>query len=310
MHPKPRLLVSACLVGEAVRFDGGHRRHALVTSLGTHAELVPVCPELEAGLGVPRPSLRLVSDGGRLRMLSSTGADETARVANAGERLLDACGVIDGAILKKNSPTCGPHRVRIYGTNGMPLRPGVGSFASAVAVRFPHAAIEDEGRLEDDGLRDSFLARVFTHARLRELFSRRWRAADIVGFHTIHKLLVMCHSPRAYRALGRLVARCREYDRETFQDLYTKGLLEALAVGTARGRHTTVLQHMAGYVSGDLDRESRRELHEVIGEYASGLEPLATPRTLLRHHVRRLDVEYLKRQLYLQPYPRELSPER
>lgn len=307
MYPKPRLLVSSCLLGEAVRFDGGHRRSTFVTTLGAHAELVPVCPEIASGMGAPRPSLRLVAADGRLRMLSSAGADETGRVRDAATRVLDAAGELDGAVLKKGSPTCGPDRVKVYGENGMPLHPGIGLFAAAVSDRHPHLAIEDEGRLQDELLRDSFLARAFAHARLRHLFSRQWRTSDVVAFHAAHKLLVMAHSPRAYRNLGRLVARCRDLAPDTFQQTYTRELMAALATQAGRGRHTTVLQHMAGYVSADLDAASRRELHEAINDYLAGLEPLGTPRALLRHHVRRLEVEYLKQQHYLQPYPRELA---
>jgi uncharacterized protein YbgA (DUF1722 family) len=240
-------------------------------------------------------------------MVSSTGADETERVGGAGTRVLDGCGPIDGAILKKGSPTCGPARVKIYGANGMPLQAGVGLFAAAVAARLPDVAVEDEGRLQDEFLRDSFLARVFTHARLRALFSREWRGADLVSFHTAHKLLLMAHSPRAYRELGRLVASRGDHPRETFSPIYTSAVFEALAATASRGRHANVLQHMAGYVSDRLDREERRELHDAIGDYADGLEPLGTPRALLRHYVRRFGIDYLKAQTYLEPYPRELS---
>jgi uncharacterized protein YbgA (DUF1722 family)/uncharacterized protein YbbK (DUF523 family) len=308
MSTRPRLLVSACLLGEAVRFDGGHRRSAFVAStLGAHVDIVPVCPEVESGLGTPRPSLRLVSDrSNRLRMVSSTGADQTEAIQHASARLLDSSGLdgLDGAILKKGSPSCGPARVKIYGENGMPLHAGRGLFAEALTGRVPHLAVEDEGRLQDDALRDSFLARIFTHARLRALFDGAFSIGRLVEFHTQHKFLLLAHSPRDYRELGRLVARASHMNRATLQRDYVAGVMRALSQPATPGRHANVLQHMAGFVRPHTDADSRNELHAAIAEYANGLQPIDAPRALLEHHVRKNGVAYLQQQAYLRPYPK------
>lgn len=308
MQPKPRVLASSCLLGAAVRFDGGHRRSSFVTMLGSHVDFVPVCPEVEAGLGVPRPSLRLVDDGRRLRMLSARGTDETERIHDAGRRILLRAGTdLDGAVLKKGSPSCGPERVKVYGANGMPLHPGQGLFAGQLRDRWPRLAVEDEGRLEDAGLRDSFLVRIFAHARVRGLFAGRWTPGQLVAFHARHKLLLMAHSPKLYQDLGRLVARAGELAADALRDTYVDGLMHALSIPARRGRHLNVLQHMAGYVSAGLDSESRRELHGVLAEFGDGLLPVSAARTLLQHHMRRQQVRYLQQQVYLQPYPPALA---
>jgi uncharacterized protein YbgA (DUF1722 family)/uncharacterized protein YbbK (DUF523 family) len=305
MEARPRVVVSACLLGAPVRFDGGHRRHAFVTSLGVHVDFVPVCPEVEAGLGAPRPSLRLVSPTGaespgrRLRVISSRGRDATDNIDAASARLLAQAGEVDGVVLKKGSPPCGPVRVKVYGTNGMPLRPGRGVFAGAVVDATPWLPVEDEGRLEDARLRDSFLARVFTHARLRRLLAGRWSMADLVSFHAEHKLLLLAHHQSGCRQLGQLVARGASLEREELATRYRDMLMAVLSTPVPRGPHVNVLQHMAGHFTHRLDPASRAELQAVIGDYASGAQPLAAPRTLLRHHIRHHGVSYPARQAYL-----------
>jgi uncharacterized protein YbgA (DUF1722 family)/uncharacterized protein YbbK (DUF523 family) len=306
MECRPRLLVSACLLGEAVRFDGGHRRSDFALRLGAHVDLVPVCPEVEAGLGTPRPSMRLVA-GNRLRMVSSNGEDVTHVVRQACARLVDV-GVdgIDGALLKKGSPSCGPERVKVYGENGMPLQSGRGFFAEALARRHPCLPIEDEGRLQDPGLRQSFLARVFTHARLRALFGPAFTVGNLVAFHSRHKLLLMAHSPRAYRDMGRLVARAASMEVEELRNAYVSGVMEALSHVVTPGRHANVLQHIAGYVSRAVDAPSRAEIQELVSEFRRGLQPLAAPRAVLQHHVRTQGITYIQQQVYLEPYPRAI----
>jgi uncharacterized protein YbgA (DUF1722 family)/uncharacterized protein YbbK (DUF523 family) len=307
MGARPRLLVSACLVGEAVRFDGGHRRSALVSSLGAHVDLIPVCPEVEAGLGTPRPSLRLVSSDGRLRMVSSKAQDVTEVVQGACDLLAGAAPDVDGALLKKGSPSCGPERVKIYGENGMPLQAGRGMFADALARRHPALPIEDEGRLQDADLRHSFLARLFTHARLRELFGEGFTLSALRAFHARHKLLLMAHSPRAYAALGRAVANAHNLGTDELREAYISGVMEALGHAASRGRHANVLQHIAGYVSRGVDAPSRQEIRALIAEFQGGLQPLAAPHALLRHHVRQQGLDYIAQQVYLNPYPKAIA---
>lgn len=214
----------------------------------------------------------------------------------------DLCGYI----LKKDSPSCGMTRVKVYGGDGPPAKSGVGLFARALIARHPHLPIEEEGRLEDPGLRENFIERVFAFRRLRDLFESRWTIGDLVRFHTGHKLVLLSHSTQAYTRLGRLVAAAKTADRAALRAQYTAGFMDALAVIATRKRQTNVLQHMAGYFKKTLDAASREELLALIDDYRLGLVPLIVPITLFRHHVRVHEVQYLASQVYLSPHPAEL----
>ena len=309
--PRPiRIGISSCLLGESVRFDGGHKRDEFLTeSLGPFADWVPVCPEVECGFGTPREPMRLVRVGKGLRLLTvKTAVDLTDRMAAYTRRrvaLLEREHLC-GYVLKKNSPSCGLERVKIYGAARLPEKSGRGLFAAGLVERFPSLPIEEEGRLADPRLRENFVERVFAYERLRRLFSGRWSIGSLVAFQTAHKLILMAHSPLAYRELGRLVARAREVARAELEGRYTGMFMSALAVIATPRRHTNVLQHMAGYLKKHLDAASRAELHTAIDHYRRGLVPLVVPLTLLRHHVRVHGVSYLAGQLYLAPHPKEL----
>jgi uncharacterized protein YbgA (DUF1722 family)/uncharacterized protein YbbK (DUF523 family) len=309
--PRPvRIGISACLLGEHVRFDGGHKRDAFLTeTFGQFVEWVPVCPEVECGLGTPREAMRLVRAEHGLRLLTvKTGRDLTASMERYSRSRVSALVREDlsGYVLKKDSPSCGLERVKIYDSHGSPARRGRGVFAAALAAAFSHLPIEEEGRLADPRLRDNFVERVFAYSRLRTLFDARWTADDLVRFHTAHKLLLLAHAPEAYRRLGRLVAGAQQVSRQDLERRYVEGFMQALArLATAR-LHTNVLQHMAGYFKNRLDAASKRELVDAIADYRLGLVPLVVPLTLVRHHVRALDVTYLAGQLYLDPHPKEL----
>lgn len=305
-----RIGVSSCLLGRKVRFDGGHKRDTFVVdSLGKYVEFVPVCPEAEAGLGVPRESMRLVRGGEGIRLVTvNTGHDRTDAVSRWSARKLRdlAAEELCGFILKKDSPTCGLERVRVYGDKGIPQRHGRGVFAEALVDAFPHLPIEEEGRLSDPGLRENFIERIFAFDRLRQLFAGRWSVGDLVRFHTAHKLTILAHVPAAYQRLGRLVAGARTRPRQEVRDVYTRDFMTALSVVSTRGRHANVLQHMLGYFKKSLDGDSRNELSDLIRRYAAGHVPLVVPLTLLKHHIRREQVEYLAGQVYLEPHPAEL----
>jgi uncharacterized protein YbgA (DUF1722 family)/uncharacterized protein YbbK (DUF523 family) len=302
--------VSSCLLGEAVRFDGGHKRDRFVADLlGEFVEWVPVCPELEAGMGVPRPPLRLVRADEGLRMVEiRSGRDHTRRMERYGVRRVRALRDLDlcGYVLKKDSPSCGMTRVKVYGGKGMPKRDGRGLYASALIEAFPNLPIEDEGRLNDPGLRENFVERVFAYRRLRQLFRGRWTNGQVVAFHTAHKLQLMAHSPDAFRALGRWVASVKRTPRSDFRARYERDFMEAFAKLASRGRNANVLQHAAGYLKKRLDPASRAELADLVHDYRRGLVPLVVPITLLRHHARRLEIDYLNGQTYLEPHPKEL----
>jgi uncharacterized protein YbgA (DUF1722 family)/uncharacterized protein YbbK (DUF523 family) len=305
-----RLGISACLLGEQVRFDGGHKRDAFLTeTFGRFVQWVPVCPEVECGFGTPREAMRLVRVEEEVRLLTvKTVIDLTGRMERYSRSRVSALAGenLSGYVLKKDSPSCGFERVKVYGEQGAPSRAGRGVFAAALVEAFPHLPVEEEGRLTDPRLRDNFVERVFAYWRLRSLFETRWTVGDIVRFHTAHKLLLLAHATEAYQRLGRLVAGARGVQRRDLERRYVEGFMQALAELATIRRHTNVLQHMAGYFKDRLDAASKRELADAIEDYRRGLVPLVVPLTLVRHHVRVLDVPYLAGQVYLDPHPKEL----
>ena len=311
----PRIGVSSCLLGETVRYDGGHKRDPyLVETLGPLVEWVPVCPEAEVGLGTPREPIRLVRDTRRrdgVRLVSQSGEQLTARMqrfARGRLRALAKAG-LSGYILKKDSPSCGLERVKVWqGDAGRAAeRSGRGIFAAELLRQYPNLPVEEEGRLHDPVLRENFFERVFAYQRLRALFSRRWTVGALVGWHTTQKLALMAHSPVRYRELGRLVAEAREIPRAELCRRYEDEFMSAMRLHATRARHTNALMHAVGHLKRGLDRASRDDLLAVLEDYRLGLVPRIAPLTLLRHHARRLDVAYLLEQSYLNPHPKELA---
>lgn len=305
--------VSSCLLGVKVRFDGGHKRSDfLVDTLGSLVEFVPVCPEVEIGLGVPRETIRLVRDSNTAHALklvtNNTGIDLTDKMSSYAQRRVVALGreELSGYVLKKDSPSCGMERVRVYGSSGMPTRDGSGLFAAALMRQYPCLPVEEEGRLNDPRLRENFIERVFAYRRLRSLFSSRWTLGGLVQFHTAHKLTLMAHSPQAYKELGRFVAAAKRLARDKVRERYEFAFMEALKKLATTARHTNVLHHMLGYLRPHLDQDSRDELVALIDDYRRGLVPLAVPIALFRHYVRKFDIAYLRGQVYLEPHPKEL----
>jgi len=305
-----RIGVSACLLGDEVRYDGGHKRDSFLTEiLGPLVEWVKVCPEVEVGMGTPRESIRLVDESGAIRLRTvRTGVDHTASMTAYAVRRAAALEDDDlcGYVLKKDSPSCGMTRVKVYGGKEPGRRVGIGIFAQALLARFPHLPVEEEGRLTDGRLRENFIERVFAYRRLRDLFESRWSVGDLVRFHTAHKLVLLAHSTPAYTRLGRMVAEARAAERALLRSQYTAGFMDALTTIATPKRHTNMLHHMVGYFKETLDASSRAELLASIEDYRLGLVPLVVPITLLRHHVRVHDVRYLEEQIYLAPHPKEL----
>jgi uncharacterized protein YbgA (DUF1722 family)/uncharacterized protein YbbK (DUF523 family) len=311
-HPSGpiRVGVSTCLLGEKVRYDGNHKRDSfLVDTLGPFVEWVPVCPEVESGMPVPRPPVRLARSGGALRMVEvDSGADHTRRMLDYSRRRVGELAERDlcGYVLKKASPSCGMERVKVWNAGGQATRDGRGLFASALIEAMDSLPVEEEGRLSDADLRENFVERIFAFRRLKALFSARWTIGDLVDFHTAHKLQLMAHSETAYRTLGPLVAASRSLPRAELQARYMGRFMEALRHRATVRRHTNVMSHMIGHFRGRLDQGSRAELRDVIEDYRRHLVPLIVPITLIRHHARSLEVDYLLRQVYLDPHPKEL----
>lgn len=305
-----RLGISSCLLGELVRYDGGHKRDRfLVDTLGPYVEWVPVCPEMEVGMGVPRESIRLERNAGAVRLVAlKSQQDHTDAMGKWARKRLTELAKEDlcGYILKSRSPTCGMERVAVYDESEVPSKEGVGAFARPLLERFPDLPVEEEGRLHDPKLRENFIERIFACQRLRSLFATGWRVREVIEFHAQHKLVLMAHSPADYRQLGQQVAAIQQTPRAVFRRNYERAFMAALRKKATKGRHTNVLQHAAGYVSKELDAASRHELGDLIGDFRNGLVPLIVPITLMRHYVRRFQIAYLERQYYLDPHPKEL----
>jgi len=313
-HPGPlRLGISSCLLGQNVRYDGGHKRNPfLMEVLGRYIEWVPVCPEVDIGLGTPRPPIRLErhSGSGVRLVMPDTGDDLTERMTVYAEGKVDALRSerLAGYVLKSGSPSCGTERVRQYDDNGVPSRDGVGLFAEVLKRRWPGLPVEEEGRLHDPRLRENFITRTYARGRWLELEAAGLSMHGLASFHARHKYLLMSRDPEGARALGRLLgdAGGSEEPIEQVAAAYESGFHRTLQRLPSIGRHTNVLQHLAGYVSDAIDDGDRAELGEAIHGYRSGLVPLIVPVVLLRHYVRRLEVDYLADQVYLQPHPHEL----
>lgn len=307
---KIRVGISSCLLGQQVRFDGGHKHDRRLTrDLNDHFAWVPICPEVELGLGAPREAMRLVrsADGVRMRT-SKTGHDLTDDMIDYAERRVEELRSwnLRGYILKKDSPTCGMERVKVYNEHNIPERSGTGLYAESLLAAHPNLPVEEEGRLNDPKLRENFITRVFAYDRWLQLRETGIRARELVNFHTRHKMLLLAHQPDALKRLGQLVAKAGQHELEPTLDEYESVFMQALSNVATRKRHVNALQHLAGFLTRTLNDEEKSELHGVIADYARGWVPLVAPMTLLKHHLRQLSHPWANAQLYLEPYPRAL----
>lgn len=305
-----RVGVSACLLGAEVRFDGGHKRDRYVTDvLGEHVEWVPVCPEIEAGLGIPRPVIQLREGSETERfVLRESGEDLTAmmRGYSAGRaEELETTG-LDGFVLKKDSPSCGKERVRVYKEQGgMPHRRGVGLFTQALKQVLPDLPLEEEGRLNDLPLREKFIEAIFSHNRWRVLERRGLNRRALIGFHQAHKMLLLAHDPTIYGELGRLVASFGRRPDQEIYDAYRPLFLAAFRKPATVARHVNAIEHLFGHLKTKLTVVEKREVACAIADYRAGCVPLVVPITLLRFLVAAHGVEYVQEQIYLEPHPKE-----
>jgi uncharacterized protein YbgA (DUF1722 family)/uncharacterized protein YbbK (DUF523 family) len=305
-----RIGVSSCLIGERVRYDGGDKRDGfIVDSLGAAFELVPVCPEVAIGMGVPRPPIRLVGDLQQPRALGvdDPDLDVSAPLTAFGRRMAVELDDIDAYIFKSRSPSCGPARVKVYGAGKVPRAQGVGLYAREIMARQPLLPVEEEGRLVEPLRRDNFIERVFAYRRWKQLLASGFSTAGLMEFHARHKLILMAHGAVYYRALGRLAAEGKGLRPARLCEEYGIGFTAALQHPATRKRHANVLQHLMGYLKKHIDQDDKAELLEVIDAYHLGVLPLIAPQTLLRHHFRRFPNAYVEKQLYLYPDSLELQ---
>jgi uncharacterized protein YbgA (DUF1722 family)/uncharacterized protein YbbK (DUF523 family) len=308
---QPRVGISACLLGHNVRYDGGHKRDRfIVETLGKHIEFFPVCPEAAIGLGVPRPTIRLVGDPLQPRLVgvSDANQDVTERMERYAMTQARELKQVSGYILKKDSPSCGMERVKVYSeTTQQCARKGTGVFARVVMQRLPLLPFEEEGRLNDSILRENFINRVYVYQHWQGLLASGITPGNLIAFHTDHKYLVMAHSQAAYQRLGRLLSNLPKRALSETTDRYIDELMHTLKRRVTRKRHVNVLQHIMGYLKKQISRDDKKELSASIEAYRRGETPLIVPITLFRHYFRYHPDSYMSRQVYLQPHPDALG---
>ena len=300
--------ISSCLIGEKVRFDGGHKNNRyIVDTLGKYFRFQPFCPEMAIGLGVPRETIRLVDNNGVTEAVGNKSAELnfTRPLIQAAEDQAHWHRQIFGYIVKKDSPSCGMERVRVY-RGEHPQRNGTGLYTATLMRNFPTLPVEEEGRLGDPVLRESFIKRGFINRRWRELEEAGLDWASLTDFHARHKLILFSHDQDLARQLGRELAAAHQQPIEDYAPRYLESLMNILKIYAKRSNHVNVLEHIRGYLKQDLDKSDKQELTESIENYRRGLLPLIVPITLLRHHFRRNPNPYIERSYYLQPHPDEL----
>jgi uncharacterized protein YbgA (DUF1722 family)/uncharacterized protein YbbK (DUF523 family) len=307
---KVKIGISSCLLGEKVRYDGGHKLDLYIKeTLGQYFEWVSVCPEVEYGLSVPREAMHLIGDPDSPRLVTiRSGVDHTEGMLKwAGEKL-EKLGKEDicGFIFKSRSPSSGIVGVKVYTLSGMIGRTGAGIFGRAFMRYFPVTPVIDSERLHDPRLRENFIERVFVYKRWKEFLKRSDSTRDLIIFHSEHKLLILSHSPRHLNSLGNLIASARKYSKENLISEYIRILTEGLQLLATVKKNTNVLLHIAGYFKKQLSPEDKQELHKVIEYYHMGYVPLIVPIMLIKHYLRKFDEPYLRRQYYLNPNPLEL----
>lgn len=303
--------ISSCLLGNKVRYDGGHSHDRFLTqTLGLFAEYVPVCPEVECGMPIPREAVRLVGTTENPRLLTQkTGVDKTEQMQTWIKGRLKELAEEDlcGFIFRSKSPSSGLYRIRVYGDDGKVRENGTGLFAKAFTEAFPRIPVEEAGRLHDPKLRENFIESIFSLQRWRKLVDKNKSLGGLVEFHTHNKLLILSHNQDIYRKMGRIVAQGKDYDLDVLFDEYEELLLRALSLKTTLNKHINVLHHMMGYFKKNLSGDEKGELLSVIDQYRSGYVPLIVPITLIKHYVMKYDQPWLKVQTYLNPHPFELK---
>lgn len=303
--------ISACLLGQPVRFNGGHKQSSLCADvLARHFDFTAICPEQAIGLGTPRQPIRLVGDPAAPRAVGSVHPqlDVTEALTAYGERSAHQLDDICGYILMQKSPSCGMERVKVYQDNGYPAAGGGrGLFAAALMGARPDLPVEEDGRLHDAVLRENFITRVFVYAQWQRLLNQGLTRHGLLTFHQRYKYQLMASNREQYRRLGRAVAESAGTALDDFAPWYFSELMTALKQPASRGSHSNVLQHLCGYLKHALSRSEKQELQQLIEQYRTGIIPLVVPLTLIKHHFRRHPDDYVAGQAYLQPHPEDLG---
>lgn len=308
---KVKIGISTCLLGRKVRYDGNHSHDRYLTqTLSMFVDYVPVCPEVECGMPIPREAVRLTGDPADPRLVTQkTGQDVTQMMTDwiPGKLAELEKEDLSGFVFRSKSPSSGLYRIRVYGDDGKVRKVGRGLFARAFTERFPRIPVEEAGRLNDPGLREHFIEKIFSFRRWRRLLAENRTLGGLVDFHTKNKLLILSHSQADYRTLGRLVAQGKQMDRDRLFDEYEALLLRALDLKTTLKKHINVLMHILGFFKKDLTPDEKQEMLWLIDQYREGMVPLVVPLTLVNHYVRKYGQPWLRDQTYLAPHPFELK---
>lgn len=308
---KPKIGISACLLGAPVRYNAGHKESRWCSRiLSEHFDFVPVCPEVAIGLGTPREPIRLIGDKDHTQAVGTVHPEinVTAPLAEYGERMAGELNDLCGYIFMQKSPSCGLERVKIYRDNGAPQREGGrGIYAQAFCARHPHLPVEEEGRLCDPVLRENFLVRVGAYVQWQALVKEGLSSHGLMEFHSRFKYQLMANNPLQYKVLGKLLGTMGRGDAEQVGPQYFAALMTALKRCATRGTHSNVLQHISGYLKQTISGEDKQEVQQLINQYREGIVPLVVPLTLLKHLFRVHPDPYIAQQTYLQPHPENLS---
>ena len=299
--------ISSCLLGQNVRFDGGPKRDSYITgTLNEYFDFHAFCPEVEIGLGTPRPTIHLIKVDLTVRCvgIKDPTLDVTDRLRHHAEHQKDLHADLCGYILKNGSPSCGMERVKVY-SDKQAQKNGIGIYAQEMMRLNPLLPIEEEGRLGDAGLRENFIQRIYVLYRWKQMLLDGLTVNDLTHFHARHKLIIMSHDD--YRGLGQLLASATNLNVTEIAEQYILQLMMTLKKVASRKNHVNVLQHIQGYLKKDLDADDKAELCEVIERYRNGFIPLIVPITLLKHHFRKNPDQYIESSYYMSPYPQELQ---
>lgn len=301
--------VSSCLCGMKVRHDGAAKKNAyLLQTLSQYFDFEPHCPEMGAGLGVPRPAMRLQRVGDEIRVIESRNpeADHTDALNDWADKKLPDMKHLDGYVLKNASPSCGMERVKIYDHNNVPTKTATGVFAERLQKMYPNMPVEEEGRLNDPVLRENFIERVYVYNRWQTLMAEGLSVGALMEFHRRHKFILLAHDEKCYRELGPLVASCNRDNLDSLAEQYITMLMGSLRMRASRKRHTNVLMHIFGFIKDKLEPPVKQEVLQQLDKYRTGLVPLVVPLTLIRHYLKQYPNDYMDSQFYLEPYPDEL----
>lgn len=301
--------ISSCLLGHEVRHDGGHKRNPyILNTLSRYFDFRPLCPEAAIGMGVPRPPIRLSRQGNEIRLVGSRDPelDVTERMHEFSHQAVAQMHDLSGYILKKDSPSCGMQRVRIYNDKGQADKNGSGLFAERLMHAHPSLPVEEEGRLMDPMLRENFIERVFIYYRWQRLLASGLTVHGLMEFHARHKFNLLAHDERIYRELGPLIASVNTDNLEYQANDYLERFMQGMTRPATRKRHSNVLMHVMGFIKDVLTRDDKQELLDILDQYRNGLVPLIVPIILLKHHLRRSPQPYIEQQYYMNPYPEEL----